>query len=240
VSADVPLDGATVLGEELDAIRRRLDPDAIARLRNVGAELTAALAEAAEEVAPGISEHQAADAIAASCRCRGLVPTVLLAATHERIGRYRHPLPSAATIERRVMLVASAQQGGLYANLTLIVDFEEPDPEIRRRLGACEEILARMRDEASKPGRTLGEAFADCRRFYAEAGFPEEWRLHHQGGIAGYASREVIATPGSEIEIEAGQAFAWNPSITGAKTEETFVLTESGAEVIAGAGVAVA
>jgi Xaa-Pro dipeptidase len=240
LAADVPLDGASLLGAELDAIRRVLDPDAIAPLREVGADLTAALAEAAESVAPGISEHQAAAEIAASCRRRGLVPTVLLAATDERIGLYRHPLPSAATIERRAMLVASAQRGGLYANLTRIVHFDEPAPEIRRRQELCDEILARMRDEATRPGRSIGEAFGDCVRFYAEAGFPDEWRLHHQGGITGYASREVIATPASEVEIEAGQAFSWNPSITGAKAEDTFVLTESGPEVVASAGGAIA
>ena len=239
LAADVELDGATPLGEGLDAIRRVLDPDAIDRLRAVGADLSAALEEAAGAVAPGISEHQAADEIAASCRRRGLVPTVLLAATHDRIGLYRHPLPSAATIERRAMLVASAQRGGLYANLTRIVQFEEPDPEIGHRQDLCDEILARMREEATRPNRTVAEAFADCRRFYAEAGFPDEWRLHHQGGITGYASREVIATPASDIEVEAGQAFAWNPSITGAKSEETFVLTEDGAEVVAGTGIAV-
>ena len=237
--ADIPLDGAVSLGEDLDAIRRVLDPDAIERLRAVGADLSAALEEAAGAVVPGMTEHRAADEIAAACRCRGLVPTVLLAATHERIGLYRHPLPSAATIERRAMLVASAQRGGLYANLTRMVHFEEPDPEIARRQDLCDEILTRMRDEATRPGQSVAEAFADCRRFYAEAGFPDEWRLHHQGGITGYASREVIATPASEIEIETGQAFAWNPSITGAKAEETFVLTEDGAEVVAGAGIAV-
>jgi hypothetical protein len=121
-----------------------------------------------------------------------------------------------------------------------MVHFEEPSPEIRRRQALCDEILARMRAEATRPGRTVGQAFADCERLCAETGFPAEWRLHHQGGITGYASREVIATPASEVEIEPGQAFSWNPSITGAKAEDTFVLTETGPEVVAGAGIAVA
>jgi Xaa-Pro dipeptidase len=93
-----------------------------------------------------------------------------------------------------------------------------------------------MREEVTRPGRSLAEAFEGCQRLYAEAGFPDEWRLHHQGGMTGYASREVIATPNTEIPIETGQAFSWNPSITGAKAEDTFVLTDEGAEVVAGRG----
>jgi antitoxin VapB len=132
------------------------------------------------------------------------------------------------------MLVASAERGGLYANLTRIVELDEPDPELARRLQACDEILTRMREEATRPGRTLAEAFSDCQGFYADAGFPGEWRLHHQGGTTGYASRELIATPATADVIEPGQAFAWNPSVTGAKSEETFVLTEAGPEIVTG------
>jgi len=85
---------------------------------------------------------------------------------------------------------------------------------------------------STRPGRTLAAAFEDCKRFYAEVGFPDEWRLHHQGGMTGYAAREIIAGTDTFQEIRAGQAFAWNPSITGAKAEETFVLTDDGPEVI--------
>ena len=98
----------------------------------------------------------------------------------------------------------------------------------------CEEILRRMREEAIRPGKTLADALDDCRRFYDEAGFPEEWQLYHQGGTTGYASREIIATPQTRQEIKIGQAFAWNPSIIGAKAEETFILTEIASEVIVG------
>src|SRR3712207_8653798 len=88
------------------------------------------------------------------------------------------------------MLVVSAERGGLYANVTRMVHFEEPDAEVERRQKACETILSRIRDEATTPGRTLADAFEDCQRFYAEAGFPGEWKLHHQGGMTGYRSEE--------------------------------------------------
>ena len=89
-----------------------------------------------------------------------------------------------------------------------------------------------MREEATRPGLTLADAFEECRRFYAEAGFPGGWRYHHQGGTTGYGSRETIATPDAHQEIRTGQAFAWNPSLEGAKTEETFVLGGDGPEVL--------
>jgi Xaa-Pro dipeptidase len=234
LGADVPLPGALDVEGDVAALRRVLDSDAIGRLREVGRDASAAMAEAAAEVVPGMSELDAAATLVSACRRRGLSAPVLLAAADERIARHRHPLPVGATIERRAMLVASAERGGLYANLTRFVELEEPRADLARRTAACDEILRRMREEASRPGRTLAEAFEDCIGFYRDAGYPDEYRLHHQGGLTGYASREVIATPSTLDVIELGQAFAWNPSITGAKAEETFVLTPAGPEVITG------
>ena len=85
------------------------------------------------------------------------------------------------------------------------------------------------------PGRTFADVFADIQTFYADADFPDEWRLHHQGGSTGYRSRETIATPSTHDEIQAGMAFAWNPSIAGAKAEETFLLGARGAQVVCAA-----
>src|SRR5918997_2575228 len=227
LGADFPLEGAMDVSGEVAPLRYVLDPDALQRYRRVGADAAAAVAEAAGSLEPGMGEHEAAANLAAACRRRELFSPVLLAAADGRIASHRHPIPDGERIERRAMLVVSAERGGLYANVTRIVDFEVPDAEIRQRQGACETILRRMREEAPRPGRTLAEAFADCRRFYAEEGFPDEWRLHHQGGMTGYASREIIATPQTHQEMQVGQAFAWNPSITGAKAEETLVLTEA-------------
>ena len=232
LGADFPLEGAPDVSDEIAPLRYVLDPDALERYRRVGTDAAEAVAEAAGSLEPGTSEQEAAANLAAACRRRELFSPVLLAAADERIAGHRHPIPHGERIERRAMLVVSAERGGLYANVTRMVHFEEPDPELKRRLEACETILRRMREEATRPGRTLADAFEDCRRFYAEEGYPDEWRLHHQGGLTGYASREIIATPQTLQEIMVDQAFAWNPSITGAKAEETFILDESGPEVI--------
>jgi Xaa-Pro dipeptidase len=232
LGADFRLDGALDVSDEIAPLRYVLDPDALECYRRVGADAAAAVAEAANSLEPGIGEHEAAANLAAACRRRELFNSVLLAAADDRIACHRHPIPHGKQIERRAMLVVSAERGGLYANVTRMIHFEEPDTELKRRQEACETILRRMREEATGSGRTLADAFEDCQRFYAEAGFPAEWKLHHQGGMTGYVSREVIATPQTRQEIRVGQAFAWNPSVTGAKAEETFVLTEDGPDVI--------
>jgi Xaa-Pro aminopeptidase len=228
---DVPVDGGDLVDEDVAALRRVLDQDAVRR-RGIGADAADALAEAAAAIEPGIDELEGAAALDAACRRRGLTAPVLLVGGDERIDLYRHSLPFGGRIERRAMLVVSAERGGLFANSTLFVELEPRSPELERRAAACEHLLERMREEATRPGRTLAEAFDDCTRFYAEAGFSGEWRRHHQGGSTGYGSREVIATPDTHDAIEVGNAFAWNPSITGFKSEETFVLTGNGAEVV--------
>jgi len=232
LGADFPLEGVRDVSEEIAPLRYVLDVEAIEIYKRAGSETTAAMGEAAASLSPGMTEYEAAANLVAACRKRGLITPVVLVAADDRISSYRHPIPRGAPIQRRAMLVVCAELRGLYVSLTRIIHFEESDGDFEWRQGACEEILHRMRGEATRPGRTLADAFEDCKRFYAEVGFPDEWRLHHQGGMAGYAAREIIAGPGTLQEIQAGQAFAWNPSITGAKAEETFVLTDSGPEVI--------
>ena len=84
---------------------------------------------------------------------------------------------------------------------------------------------------ATRPGRTWADALAAGQAGYREAGFDGEWREHVQGGPIGYLSREFDVVPGTEgaaQTIAAGTAFAWNPTVRGAKSEDTFVVTRSG------------
>jgi len=233
LAADFPLQGARDVLEEITPLRYVLDEEAVELYKRAGAETSAAMEQTVASLSADTTEDEAAANLTSACRRRGLKTPVVLVAADERIAAYRHPIPHGTPIQRRAMLVVCAEKDGLYVSLTRIVHLvEEPDEDFERRQVACEEILHRMREEATRTGHSLADAFAYCKRFYAEAGFPDEWRLHHQGGMAGYAAREVIATLETRQAIEVGQAFAWNPSITGAKAEETFVLTEDGPEVI--------
>jgi Xaa-Pro dipeptidase len=232
--ATLGTDGPSELGQDLSAeiapLRYVLDEDAIEAYRRLGADTAIMMSGVADSLSPDTDELEAAADLSAACLEWDMYTPVLLAASRERLVRYRHPIPRGGPLGRQAMLVVCAERGGLFANLTQMVYFD--DPETIRRQQACEEILRRMREDATREGRTLSEAFDDCRRFYAEAGFPDGWQFHHQGGMTGYASREIIANPSARQEIEEGQAFAWNPSLQGAKAEETFVLGPEGPELL--------
>lgn len=233
-SPDRSIAGALDVASTIAPLRFVLDADAMRRYRVVGHDAMAAMDEATSDIRKGMTERDVAAQVAAACWRRGLHTPVILVAGDDRSGHFRHPLPRDLACQRHVMVVLCAERGGLVANLTRWTHFTAPELDWLRRQEVCERILCRMRDEAARPGRTLADIFADCQRYYIDAGFPEEWRLHHQGGLTGYASREVIATPDTfEIVLQSGHAFAWNPSITGAKAEETSILTDSGPEVIA-------
>jgi Xaa-Pro dipeptidase len=231
VGMDFPSTSGPDLSTEISPLRYVLDEDAIENYRDLGEDTVIAVSESAGSVSPDSDELEAAAELSAACLARGMFAPVLLAASERRLVRHRHPVPHGGPLGKQAMLVVCAERGGLFASVTRMIYFEEPDLQTARRQEACEEVLRRMR-EATREERTLAQTFEDCRRFYAEAGFPEGWRDHHQGGMTGYSSREIIATPGTQQEIRVGQAFAWNPSLEGAKAEETFVLGSDGPEIL--------
>ena len=231
IGADGPDPSEVDVAGLIAPLRYRLDDDAAERYRMVGADTVAAVEAACAALTPAMTETEAAGAVTAACRGAGLFTPALMVAGADRLPRHRHPIPAGAPLGARAMIVVCAERGGLYANLTRFLHFEPPDAELAAKLETCHGILASLRD-ATQAGQTLGDGFDDCRAFYADAGFPDDWRHHHQGGLTGYRSREVIAGPGAALEIAAGQAFAWNPSLPGAKAEETFLLRVDGPEVL--------
>jgi antitoxin VapB len=155
-----------------------------------------------------------------------------LVGSDERIANYRHPLPTDKAIERYVMTVLSFRYHGLIISLTRSIYFGKLTDSLRETALAVAKIDANI-IAATQEGRTLADMFAYIRQQYDEAGQPHAIEEHHQGGVSGYQGREAFAMPAaSDWTIKIGQSFAWKPSLRGAKSEDSILLTPSGPEVI--------
>ena len=220
-------EGPSDLEHDLTPLRLVLSPEEQARYRALGQDAAAALGESLRFADPGWSEQELAGAISEALLSRGIQPLVLLVAGEERLFRYRHPIPKQHRLGRLFMGVICGRRHGLIANLSRLRSFGHPQArQLHQRV--CQVEAAAL--EASRPGATLGEVLEKIRAAYQAIGHPQEFENHHQGGLTGYKSREVLARPGHPTRLEVGMALAWNPSLPGAKVEDTFLLSEQGLE----------
>jgi Xaa-Pro aminopeptidase len=231
LASDGPYPKAVDLSAELARLRARLTPEEGNRFRALGKSCAQAMKNAAETVKPGQTEYEIASRLAFEAERQGVQAIVNLIATDERIYSYRHPLPTAKKLDRYAMLILCGRQAGLICSLSRLVHFGPLPDELRQKAAACAKVDAEF-IKSTRPGRTLGEIFENAVSAYAAQGFPGEWQKHHQGGASGYEPREYLALPGSPDRVSSGQAYAWNPSITGYKSEDTILVGEDHNEIL--------
>ena len=232
LGSDLPLGGgARIVEGSFARVRYQLTEPEIERFRALGRDAGRVVNEVARGLEAGQSEREIArrteDALAA-CEARAVVALV---AADERLKRYRHPVPTALRWEKVVMVVVCARRAGLIASLTRIVCAGRVPDELRRRTLAAARVNAALY-AATRPGASGRELFDVAARAYTNEGFDGEERLHHQGGATGYRTRDWVAHPQSAERVQARQAFAWNPSITGTKVEETCIAFDGHVEVV--------
>ena len=230
VASDRPRRDERRLPAALVCARLTLMPSEIERFRALGFDAAAALTRVLTNVRPEMSEQQVAATTHEELVGCGAWPVVVLVGGERRLTRFRHPTPRATEpIGARAMVVVCARRGGLVANLTRFVYFRPLTVHERASMTAVAEVEAAALN-ASIPGTTLGDVYRVIAAGYARAGFSGAEKDHHQGGIAGYLTREELATPTSRTRLAEGTAVAWNPSLPGAKIEDTFVITAAGLE----------
>jgi Xaa-Pro aminopeptidase len=222
---------AVDLSDEMARLRVNLLPEEGERFRALGRLCAEAMDAAIRAVRPGQTEQEIAALLAYETQRRSAQPIVNLIATDERIFQFRHPLPADKKLECYAMLVLCGRRWGLVCSITRLVHFGKLPDELRRKMEATAQVDATL-IAATRPGQTLGQVLARATKAYAETGNAHEWQLHHQGGPAGYEPREWLATPGMTDAVSVGQAYAWNPSITGIKSEDTILVGENGNAVI--------
>jgi Xaa-Pro aminopeptidase len=233
VGQDGPTRDANVVpvGPDLQHLRSVLQAEEVSRIRHVAALAAEVMDDTIRSARPGDTEYQLAARLAAESRMRGAIAIVNLVASDERIYQYRHPLPTAKTVERYAMVVLGMRFEGLVAAITRLVHFGPLPDDLRYKAMATARVDARL-ILGTRAGRTLGDMFEVARRAYQQEGFPEAIEEHHQGGMVAYQPREIIARPDDPTPIQVNQVFAWNPSIRGAKSEDTILLGPDGPTVI--------
>lgn len=231
LASDAPFPGALDLSADLARLRANLTPEEGERFRELGKMCAHAMQAAIRAVRSGQTEYELASHLAVEAESQGVQAVVNLIATDERIYAYRHPLPTAKKLDKYAMLILCGRKYGLVCSLTRLVHFGPISDELKRKQAACARVDATFIN-STRPGQTLGDIFAKATAAYAAAGYPGEWQNHHQGGTSGYEPREYLAVPGSPDRVSAGQAYAWNPSITGYKSEDTILVGENDNEVL--------
>jgi Xaa-Pro aminopeptidase len=215
----------------LAPLRFTLSPPEMDRYRALGTDAARSAENACLSARPGDPEAEIAGRVAELCTSRGILPLVNLVAADRRISLYRHPIPTQTRLRHTLLVALTGRRAGLHASLTRMVHFGSPDDELASRHDAVIRVDADV-ISSSVPGNTLRDVFMRAAAHYEAEGFPGEWELHHQGGLTGYAGREIFATPHSDHRLAAHQACAWNPSITRVKSEDTILTREEGPEVI--------
>ena len=231
LGSDMPMAGAKNVSAAIDPCRFSLTKEEIERYRWVGKNAGEAMTQACREVERGMTEHEIAGLLNKHVNGRGMIAGVTLIAADERIGQYRHPIPTDKKVDRYVMLVTGARKWGLIISATRLVHFGDLSPELRRKHDAVAEVDAAY-IAGTKVGARQGDIFKSAVDAYARTGFGEEWKLHHQGGSTGYKGRESRVTTLTDAVVIKNQAFGWNPSITGTKSEDTIIAMPNGTEIL--------
>jgi len=152
-------------------------------------------------------------------------------ATDERISDFRHPLTASKKIYKYVMILICASKWGLVLAMTKLVHFgklpEELEIKIIKVIKADKKLIVN-----TGPDKAMKDFDKIIPQAYKDAGYPDMWKIHYQGGPIGYGDREYEREPNFEMGFYNNQAIAWNPTITGTKSEDTFLYVGRNIEIV--------
>lgn len=229
--SDTMKPGMSFVGDEFKTLRYELMPSEIERFRWLGFHSSQAVENAAREIQPGMTEFDVEAVMARNLLNDFMTPTVLLVAADERNFHYRHPVPTEKKLEKYVLLVCCCRRWGLVASRSRSVYFGKLPQELEAKQRTVTYVDAVMMAK-TRPGALVKDVIKAAQDAYTECGYPGEWNFQHQGGAIGYDNRDYIGKPGMNDMVHLHQAFTWNPTVQGTKSEDTIIVTESVPELI--------
>lgn len=239
IAAESPLGDVKALSgeaaEAFRALRYSFGPEELERYRKLCHDCAVDLEAVAGNLQRGMTEHEVAADLALHVMQHGYRPTVILVAFDERIERFRHPVPTHRELQRRAMVVLCAEHGGQVMAATRFAGLVPLEGELQKRFQAAIAVDAAA-NAATRPGARVRDVFSKIVGEYFKQGYADEWMHHHQGGSIGYAGREYKGSHDAGQVVRENQPFAWNPSITGTKCEDTLLAGKDRNEFLTATG----
>jgi Xaa-Pro dipeptidase len=231
VGSDVPFPNAAVMAEDIAKLRYSFTPEEQKRYRWLGKRVSIALEKTMMKAKRGEKESAVVGRLCKELWKDRIDPVTLMSAADDRISNFRHPIPTEKRIEKYLMVSVNARKWGLIVSLTRFVHFGKLPKELREKYEANAFIDCTLMAH-SRPRVPAREVLQKGIEAYKEKGYPEEWKSHHQGGSIGYTGRDYRVHFNTPDIIQENQAFTWNPSIAGTKSEDTILATSKGPEMI--------
>jgi Xaa-Pro dipeptidase len=232
VASDRPLSICkTSLGEQMRQRRRMLSLYEHECLKALGELVGHALEATCRTLSPGETEREVAGQISHRLLHRGATPVNISVAADGRSRLYRQAGFTSLPVEHNCAMVAMARKYGLCAAASRTVSFGKPDAELQKEHDVATRVSATYM-ASSWPDAIVSEVLNLGRRIYQVSGMEHEWRLAPQGFVTGRSPIELSFRPGRQDLIQPGWCIVWTPTAGAALGWDTFVVAESGAQLI--------
>ena len=227
LAADIPMAGAVDANPIILDLEKVLSENEIGRYLYMGSLYSKVIEEFMETIRPGDTERKIAGGLAAKMWENGLEPVLFLVASDERVYKYRHPIPTDKPVEKWLMISCNARYKGLVTKITRMMYFGDLPKELNEQYLKTLDIENQM-IRMTKAGVDDLTIYHEAQKLYAEHGYPEMWKEHHQGGPQSYTNGFYLTHENSHEVIRQHQCYCYNPSITGTKSEDAVIITEEG------------
>ncbi len=228
--------GAVDISGPLSKVRAVLTPEECQKFSEVGSLCARAMDKIVSQIEPGMTDYQISAILGKEMEFADVFPMVKQVAVDDRSLSIRHAITVGRTMDKYAVIALCGRKYGLVASMTRSIHFGSISEELAEKHRQTASVDAAL-IAATRPEAMLKDVFARAQEAYADAGYPDEWRHHHQGGTAGYEPREFLGSPTATDLVEVGQAYAWNPTIAGkhiagAKSEDTILVGSESNEII--------
>lgn len=230
-SSDIAINGAEDANSLICKMQFSLTDNEIARYLHLGRVFSGVLEELLAEVRPGDMELDIVGRINNALWKRNIDTVLYLVAGDERIYKYRHCVATENRIKKYLMVSCNARYKGLITKITRFVHFGEPDAGLLKQYNQTVEVENRM-IAATQIGVSDLVPLEAAIAAYEEFGYHDMWKVHHQGGPQGYTNGYYLITRETNGIVVPNQCYCYNPSITGTKTEDAFIVTAEGPVMI--------